>query len=113
DPDYVVVGYAPDLSYRRLVKAATHVRRGARLVATNADALLPVQHGFEVEAGPALAFLEKATGRRAELIGKPDRGIIDLAIERLGVPRERVLIVGDTLETDIAAGEAAGIRTAL
>jgi 4-nitrophenyl phosphatase len=36
-----------------------------------------------------------------------------LALHRLGIAREHILIVGDTVDTDIAAGLAAGIRTAL
>jgi glycerol 3-phosphatase-2 len=38
-----------------------------------------------------------------------------MARERIrpGVPDERVLMVGDTLHTDILGGNAAGFRTAL
>jgi 4-nitrophenyl phosphatase len=39
--------------------------------------------------------------------------MIDLAIERLGVPKNEVVIIGDRLDTDIAAGAAAGIATVL
>ena len=46
--------------------------------------------------------------------GKPFAGIFDMALARLGnVAPERVLMVGDSLHTDILGGQAAGIRTAL
>jgi ribonucleotide monophosphatase NagD (HAD superfamily) len=60
-----------------------------------------------------LALLEAASGKRATVVGKPNPFIIDLALNRLGLSRDDVLIVGDTFETDVVAGLAAGIRTAL
>jgi 4-nitrophenyl phosphatase len=38
---------------------------------------------------------------------------MELAMERLGARKEETLVVGDRLETDIAAGQAAGCPTAL
>jgi 4-nitrophenyl phosphatase len=38
---------------------------------------------------------------------------LELALKRLGTPRERTLVVGDRLETDIAGGQAVGCPTAL
>jgi putative hydrolase of the HAD superfamily len=42
--------------------------------------------------------------------GKPDPRIFAIAVERLGVPRDDVLVVGDNLEKDIAGARAAGLR---
>jgi ribonucleotide monophosphatase NagD (HAD superfamily) len=38
---------------------------------------------------------------------------MELSLERLGTKKEETLIVGDRLETDIAAGQAVGCPTAL
>jgi 4-nitrophenyl phosphatase len=38
---------------------------------------------------------------------------MELALERLGTQKEETLVVGDRLETDIAAGQAVGCPTAL
>ena len=112
-PEFVVVGYDVALDAGRLVQGVRHVLAGAALIGTNADALLPTPDGPIPECGPILAYLEAATGRRATVIGKPSPFIIELALHRLGIAREHILIVGDTVDTDIAAGLAAGIRTAL
>ncbi len=112
-PQFVVTGFMAKIQHDRLLHATEHLLRGARLIATNPDPLLPVADGFIPECGPLTAFLECAGNCRATVVGKPNPWIVDLAIERLGVPRDRCLIVGDTLATDIAAGTAAGIRTAL
>jgi 4-nitrophenyl phosphatase len=39
--------------------------------------------------------------------------MMNLALEQLGTQSEETLVVGDRLETDIAAGQAAGCKTAL
>jgi ribonucleotide monophosphatase NagD (HAD superfamily) len=38
---------------------------------------------------------------------------MDLAIEKLGTKNEETLVIGDRLETDIAAGQGVGCPTAL
>ncbi len=45
-------------------------------------------------------------------VAKPDRKIFDYALARMGEPsRERVLMVGDTAESDILGGINAGLST--
>lgn len=43
-------------------------------------------------------------------IEKPDRRIFDLALERLDLPADDVVYVGDTWEVDVVGARAAGIR---
>jgi len=113
EADYVVVGYDPSLCLPQLADATRRLRGGATLIGTNADAVRPTPDGLIPECGPVLAFLETASGQRATVVGKPNSFVIDLALARLDLRRDEVLIVGDTLETDVAAGLAARIRTAL
>ncbi|NIY48154.1 pyrimidine 5'-nucleotidase [Cedecea colo] len=45
-------------------------------------------------------------------IAKPDRRIFDYAVEQMGnPPRDRVMMVGDTAESDILGGMNAGLAT--
>lgn len=45
-------------------------------------------------------------------IAKPDRRIFDYAFDRMGnPPRDRVMMVGDTAESDILGGINAGLKT--
>ena len=113
-PDVVVVGMTHEAGMPELSAAAAHLVRGAALVATNPDKALPVAGGgSEPECGALVAFLEAASGRTATVIGKPNRFIYDLALERLGLPREAVAMVGDTAATDIAGAVNAGLRSVL
>ena len=47
------------------------------------------------------------------MIGKPSPAAVTTALELLGVPVERAIMVGDRLRTDIAMGIKAGVATAL
>jgi ribonucleotide monophosphatase NagD (HAD superfamily) len=47
------------------------------------------------------------------VVGKPSPLIVGMALERLGLPAEACLVVGDRLETDIVMGQRAGMATAL
>nr|WP_315988599.1 HAD hydrolase-like protein [Desulforamulus aquiferis] len=46
------------------------------------------------------------------VIGKPSRYYAQKALDIIGRPRERCLMVGDRLETDILLGLESGIKTA-
>ncbi|RME85161.1 MAG: HAD family hydrolase, partial [Caldilineae bacterium] len=110
----VVVAFDRTLDYRKLNLAYQALMRGARFFATNADKACPMPGGAIPDAGATIAALEHITGRRLELLaGKPSPLIVQVALERLGLPAERCVMVGDRLETDIRMGQEAGMRTAV
>ena len=113
DPDYVVAGIELGMTVADLVPAVRHIANGARLVASNRDAVIPTPDGPEPEAGAVVAFLEAATGQEAAVLGKPHPAIFDLALERLGIAPDETIVVGDTPATDIAGATAAGLRAIL
>src|SRR5690606_444621 len=54
------------------------------------------------------------SGQAVEVVvGKPHPLTVQAALNKLGLPAERCLMVGDRLETDIAMGNKAGMKTAL
>lgn len=112
-PVYVVAGYDPALTLADLAEAAAHLNRGARLVASNPDRRIPGTDGPEPECGAVVAYLEAASGQTATVAGKPHPAIFHLALERLGLPRDSVMMVGDTPDTDIVGAVNAGLRSAL
>ncbi len=112
--DIVVAAFDRTLDYAKLNLAHQALVRGARFCATNADRTCPVEGGHIPDCGPVIAFLETSTGRQVEWVaGKPSRAMLEAAVQRLGVPMERCLMVGDRLATDMLMGQAAGIDTAL
>ena len=85
------------------------------LLVGNPDLVAPVEAGLSREPGHYAHRLAAATGIEPVFYGKPFPAIFDLARERIrtGTPDNRVVMVGDTLHTDILGGAAAGFRTAL
>ncbi|WP_341538161.1 HAD hydrolase-like protein [Paenibacillus xerothermodurans] len=58
--------------------------------------------------------LEAASQSEADVvIGKPSAYFASKALQRLGIPAGRCLMVGDRLETDILLGANSDMRTAL
>jgi putative hydrolase of the HAD superfamily len=68
----------------------------------------------DVLAGLGLGGLLDAVLTSAEAgARKPDPQIFRMALERTRIPAERAILVGDSLDVDVAGGQAAGIRSLL
>ncbi len=101
------------MTYQKLSRATLHIRAGAPFYGTNPDKTFPTPQGLVPGAGSILAAIEAATDVKPIIIGKPQPAMMYMALEKLGTLPEETLVVGDRLETDIAAGQAAGCKTAL
>jgi HAD superfamily hydrolase (TIGR01450 family) len=112
-PDAVLVGLDFTLSYDRLRRGLRALLAGADFIAVNRDPTLPVEDGFDPGTGSLVAALEYASGRAAEIIGKPAPGVMLEALRAMGAEAGETLVVGDGLELDIVAGHAAGMSAAL
>lgn len=109
NPDHVVVGDLGEAwTYAVLDRAFRALDRGAKLVAIQKNRWWDPGDGPRLDAGPFVAALEYATGRDAVLMGKPSRDFFSTAIDGLGLPAERVLVVGDNVLTDVAGARLAG-----
>jgi 4-nitrophenyl phosphatase len=109
----VVAGMDRNLTYEKLREATLLIRNGALFIGTNPDRTFPVPEGLVPGAGAILAALEVATDISPIIIGKPAPDLYRVALERLDVPAEHTLVVGDRLETDIAGAQTLGCQTAL
>jgi 4-nitrophenyl phosphatase len=109
----VVVGLDEDLTYRKLSLAVLRIHKGADFIGTNADSSFPIPDGIAPGAGSLLAAIQAATGVKPLIIGKPERAMFDVAVQRLGTPAGQTLMIGDRLETDILGAQKAGLKTAL
>lgn len=112
-PSYVIVGEG-NPSHERIAKAHELIENGARLVATNPDNWCPVKgNQTRPGAGALAAYLEASTGQRAYYLGKPNAYMFSRARQKLHSSPQEVMMVGDTMETDIRGAIEVGIQACL
>lgn len=113
NPDYVVVGLDSQVTYEKLTIATLAIHKGATFIGTNPDKNIPTERGLEPGAGSLISLLETATRVKPIFIGKPEAVIMEKSLERIGLTKEEVIMVGDNYETDILSGINNGIDSLL
>ena len=112
--DAVVVAGDRSLDYRKINTAYQALVRGARFFVANPDKTCPAPNGAVPDAGATIAALETISGRQVDVLaGKPSPLMLEAALDKLQLPANRCMMVGDVLETDIRMGQKAGMATAL
>jgi ribonucleotide monophosphatase NagD (HAD superfamily) len=96
---------------------AVAAARGVPMVCCNPD-LLTVRRGKggeeAVEYCPGgFARHYEGLGGEVHWFGKPHTAHFEACLRELGLPRDRVAMVGDALETDVAGAAAAGLASVL
>jgi ribonucleotide monophosphatase NagD (HAD superfamily) len=103
------------------VVRAVDAGRRPTLVVPNPDLIYPKTRGeLGFTAGAMALVLEAALARRFpdehlvfDRLGKPAPHLFQEAARRLALPPDRLVMIGDQLETDIAGARAAGCDSAL
>ena len=113
NPDAVVVGLDPTLTYLRLAAAADCVRAGAHFIATNRDPVYPTERGLRPGAGSIVAAVEATTGVVPVSIGKPAPFLLEAAAHAVGREPQEAVMIGDMLSIDVAAARGVGARSVL
>ena len=115
--DAVIVGGDFNLNYTKLKDAVLHLQKGAILIGSNGDMLIPTEEGLVPEAGMTLAALEAGAGITPVILGKPMTYFFKIAVSRLmkteTINLDQVLMLGDRLDTDIKGAIDYGIRSVL
>jgi len=93
-------------------------KKNMTVVVANTDINYPVsKNEISVAIGGLADMVEQIIGKSFIRFGKPDAQMFLLAYERalqdISVKREEILMVGDTLYTDIIGGNKFGLDTAL
>ncbi|MFC7419980.1 HAD-IIA family hydrolase [Iodobacter arcticus] len=99
----VLVGLDLELSYETISNALQAITNGALLIACNSDANYPSDKGALLPGcGAMLGAIEGAAGIRCNyLFGKPNKLMLQVALERIGGVLNECVVIGDTLESDI------------
>lgn len=114
NPQAVIQGWHPELSWKELAEVSNAVEHGARYYVTNRDLTLPREWGMAPGCGSMIQAVINATGvEPLASAGKPESAMYDEArlINAQGdtpLDKRRCLAIGDRLDTDIEAGNRGG-----
>lgn len=111
----LVVGLDPDFSYARLADVMPFTERNCPIIVCNRDRSFPVENGkFMPGCGPIVSAVESALGRSVDFIaGKPNTYMMELLEADWGLCNSEIVVVGDSLESDIGMARRHGCRSFL
>ena len=109
----VVVGLDRNLTYKKLAGATQLVANGVPFIGTNPDKSIPIPMGIAPGAGSVISAIETASGINAAIIGKPEKHVFQLALDRANCLPSESIMIGDRLDTDILGAQNIGIQTGL
>jgi len=113
--DSVVVGMDTAFSYDKIRLAMEAIAGGAAFVACNRDTSFPGDGGHRLPGcGPMVAAIESAVGFPPQHVaGKPSALMLEIVADRFRVGPDEILVVGDSVDSDIAMATAFGSPSAL
>ena len=111
----LLIAYDTELTFQKMEDASRLLLGDPELtyLATNPDLVCPRDFGYVPDCGALAQSLFYATGRRPQVIGKPEPAMALLAMERYGFAPEETVLLGDRVYTDIRCGISAGIDSVL
>jgi len=113
NPEYVVLGFDMTLTYDKLVIACDLIRSHTPFIATHPDYNCPTEIGYIPDCGAITALIKASTGIDPQVIGKPNKEIVDAMLTKKMYSLEQMAMVGDRLYTDVATGCNAGMVSIL
>ncbi len=114
ETECIVMGFDTELNFRKLEDVSKLLcTRELPYVATNPDYVCPTEFGSVPDCGSVCDMLFNVSGKRPEVVGKPQPYMAQLAMEKWGCSPEETVVIGDRIYTDIKSGLNAGCQTIL
>jgi len=115
DVNAVIVGFDNQISFPKLVKACSYVKKPDCLfIAANADETFPPPNDRVMVPGPGayVAAIEAVTKKKPINLGKPFNFFFDTITHvHKDIDKQRTVMVGDRLTTDMVFGRNNGVST--
>lgn len=112
----VIVGLDDEFNVAKITRAINYLQNpNCLFVGTNIDVSYPLSPPYPIIPldGAFIATIETATGRKATILGKPDKHYYELIASEQEIIPEKTLFIGDQLNTDIKFGNSSGFQTLL
>lgn len=114
NPEYIVLGdYREDFKFHNMNKALKLLLNGSKLVVMITEMVDNSMGDVELTVGAYGKMLETAANIKATYIGKPNKYVFDVALDSMNLERDKVLMVGDRIGSDVRGAKNAGIKSAL
>ncbi len=113
--EFLVVGMDQTFSYEKICKALDAVISGAIFIACNKDNTYPAEDGRLLPGcGSIVATVEAVCGRPPDyLVGKPETLLLEILTATTGIKADEIMMVGDTLSSDVEMARRFGCLSAL
>lgn len=111
----LLIGYNVDMDYEFLTSAINVALHAKQIIACNREKIFPGKNARLMPGcGAMTAPIEWCTDRKCDVvIGKPNTFMFDYLVDEYGFRRDRMLVVGDTYESDVVAAKNAGCKAVL
>lgn len=111
--DIAVSSFDTTLTYEKLKNICGLIRSGSRFICTHPDFNCPTDSGFIPDSGAIVAAITASTGISPEYFGKPEKSCMDTVSRELKTDKSKMIMIGDRLYTDIAAGRNSDVTALL
>jgi len=116
DVGAVIVGFDRFINYYKIQYAQLCINENenCEFIATNLDAVTHLTDAQEWAGnGSMVGAIKGCTGKEPTVVGKPSPLMIDYMVQKFGVQRNRICMVGDRLDTDVLFGSNNGLMSCL
>ena len=114
EANFIVVGDIGNAwSYPMLNEIFACLVRGAKLIAIHKNRFWQTEQGLQMDIGAFIHGLEYASNTQAMIIGKPSIDFFNAVLNDMQLSRDKVLMIGDDIDSDIGGAQAAGLLSVL
>jgi phospholysine phosphohistidine inorganic pyrophosphate phosphatase len=110
---YIVIGDLGDAwDFRKLNRAfrLLHSDPESVLIALGMTRYWHAHDGLRLDTAPFVVALEHAAEKKARVFGKPASAFFIAAVGTLGLPAREIVMIGDSIETDVGGAQQSGLK---
>ena len=114
DADIFLLAFDTTLTYEKIWKGNILLEKGREFFATHPDIVCPSDIGDMPDVGAMMTMFESSSGRAPSVIcGKPYAPMAEIIESLFDIPKNRTVMIGDRLYTDILFGVNNGYQSVL
>lgn len=112
--DDVLITFDKELNYKKIQIANDWLVRGAFYMVTHPDTVCPTKGIAIPDLGSFINMFKTSSGRMPDIcLGKPESYMANFISQKTGIPKNKMVMVGDRLKTDILFANNSGFTSVL